>query len=177
MFTLQFAKNIKNERQYWRIIAKLYLNLLKSPLLTSALIYFNQPIHMHKNIPTICCFLRTVMTSKQCRWDYEIFQWNWQKAWDILQKKDSDGMRQECEVQLHTHTGWFYSRRVHSYLLNMVSHVYCEVMCSCYLLDGDSLLHTRKERKNHKCLASSISQSVLLDNNDVMWGGIFYYSK
>ncbi len=56
---------------------------------------------MHKNIPTtICCFLRTVMTSKESRWEYEI--WNWQQGWDILQKKDSDSMRQECEVQLNT---------------------------------------------------------------------------
>ncbi len=56
----------------------------------------------------------------------------------------------------------------------MVPHAHCEVICSCYLLDGDSLLHTRKERTkktNHNCLVSSISQSVLLDSNDVIFRG------
>lgn len=135
------AKNIKDERHYWRNKAKLFLNLLKSNVFT---------------IITICCFFRgTVMTTKQCRWDYETFQWNWQQACDILQKKDSDGLRQECEVQLHTYIHWFSQYK--STFLSLKHGVTC-TLWGCYLLDGDSLLHTRKERKkkNHKCLVSLI---------------------
>lgn len=94
--------------------------------------------------------------------------WNWQRVGYKLQKMTVMPWDRNVKCS-STHTCKdFYSRRIHSYLWNTVSHVHCEVICSCYLLDGDSLSHTpMKEKKSQ--MFNILNISVLQDNKENMW--------